>query len=106
MSSARRKTATVSLDATGRPTFGSTVKQTPPPKQKGEEKQRKVAYTVAEHAAYLRSLGLPAWLVPGTPERMAMLKTFIQNFNGYDPIHYRQLHEWEAEVASYQGASL
>lgn len=99
MSSARKRTVSVSLDATGRPLFGGSVKTVAPPRQKGEEKTRRIAYTRAEHAAYLKLLGRPAWLIPGTPERRAMLKSFIDNFHGYEPIHYRQLHEWEEELA-------
>lgn len=93
-----KKTASVLLDESQRPLFGSVADaRASAPKQKGEEPQKREMYTEDEHIDYLRLLGYPAWLIPGTDERQAMLKTFIDTYHGYEPIHQRQLIEWQSE---------
>lgn len=93
-----KKTASVLLDENQRPLFGSVVDaRASAPKRKGEEPQKRERYTESEHIAYMRLLGYPAWLIPGTDERQAVLMTFIDNYHGYEPIHLRQLTEWQSE---------
>lgn len=93
-----KKTASVLLDEARRPLFGSVAdSRAAVPKQKGEEPQKRERYTEPEHIAYMRLLGYPEWLIPGTDERQAMLKNFIDNYHGYEPIHLRQLNDWQTE---------
>lgn len=97
-----RKTSTVSFDEHGLPVFGSVQNTVVAPlvsrAEKREKPQRKTT-SMAEHTAYLRKLGYAPIMIPGTPERKALLEQFIADFHGYEPAHYRQLESWQRELA-------
>lgn len=101
-SRAIRTTSNASLDEQGRPQFGAStlsINELPPPKQRGESKMRSERYTQSQHIAYLTELGYARMMIPGTPERRALLERFIADFHGYEPAHYRQLESWQRELA-------
>lgn len=71
----------------------TTAKQT-----KTDVAPRREIPTLDQHAAYLRSLNYPAWLIPGTPERTEMLQRFIEHTRPVEAQDYRQLERWQKEL--------
>lgn len=92
-----------SLDSSGVPQFG-TLKPPPPtmsvPKPIGDGKPKRIA-TLAEHAAYLKLLGYPEWLIPGTPARLDKLQSFLDESRPIEPQDYRQRDRWQEEINRY-----
>jgi len=102
-SRATRTTSNVSLDEQGRPQFGLQkqieVSNAAAPRQRGSEKMRASRYSLEEHIAYMKVLGYDPIMIPGTPERRALLERFIADYHGYEPAHKRQLESWQRELA-------
>lgn len=95
------KTLRPSLDSQGVPVFGSLERQTMPQTTKQrqrEERKVRAVPTLAEHAAFLKSIGHQAYLIPGTPERIELLRRWIASAKPIEAQDHRQLERWQKEL--------
>lgn len=99
-----QKTSTASLDESGKPVFGTVKSNKRAPTKKAEKREspKKESHTLEEHVAYLKLIGHdPIW-IPGTPEYIRTITTWIEKSKPYTPAENRQLENWRKDLALCQ----